>query len=98
MIGKKLSPILFEIEQTILEHEVNIGTKPEYTTEAFRASVKIFMSCIMDKMYDLQDIENMSPEDRMNMAQKLGENIRKIVKTYADIDTHTLYKTKKLKN
>lgn len=92
MIGQQLSPILVEIEDVILEFEVNLGMKPEYSIEAFRAATKIFMSVILDKMWDLQKLENIDIEDRGNMAIKCGEELRLFVKKFTDIDTHELYK------
>jgi hypothetical protein len=91
MIGKKLSPILVEIEETLWEFEANNGIKPEYSIDGFRASIKIFMSTLMDKMWELQSNENLSLDDRSAMAQKVGENLRKLVKTYTNIDTNKLY-------
>ena len=43
-------------------------------------------------MWELQELENMSINDRVNMAQKVGEEIRKLVKIYTNIDTVELYK------
>lgn len=94
MIGEKLSPILEEIENTIWEFEAieeNNSCKPNYSTEGFRASIKIFMSALLDKMYDLQNEEDIKIEDRLNMAKKAGEDLRKLIKTYTDIDCHNLY-------
>ncbi len=92
MIGQKLSPILEEIEMTLWEFEANREIKPEYTIEGFRAGVKIFMSVMVDKIFDLQENENMTLEDRLKMVEKVGGEIRKIVKVYTNIDTHELYK------
>lgn len=91
MIGEKLSPILQEIENSIWEFELVIADKPNYTEDGFKAGIKIFMSVMMDKMWELQDNENIDLADRINMAEKLGNDIRNLVKTYTDIDTHTLY-------
>lgn len=91
MIGKKLSPVLVEIEETLWEFEANAGVKPEYTTEGFRAATKIFMSAILDKMWELQSNEKISMEDRANMAKKAGQELRAFVKIYTDIDTIELY-------
>ena len=93
MLGKKLSPILEEIEQTIWEFEANGGFKPEYTPEGFRAAIKIFMSALMDKIWELQQDETMDMEVRENMAYKAGEDLRKFIKTYTNIDCHELYKS-----
>jgi len=92
MIGKQISPILEEIEGTLLEFEANRGIKPEFTIEGFRAGVKIFMSVMMDKMWELQEKESMDMGVREKMAENLGKEVRALVKTYVDLDTHELYK------
>ena len=91
MIGKKFSPILEEIEATLWEFEHNSGAKPEYTIEGFRAGIKIFMSVLMDKIWELQDGEGIKIDDRIKMVTKAGEDVRKLVKIYTDIDTVELY-------
>ena len=91
MIGELLSPILTEIETKILEWEAAVSEKPEYTKEAFRAAIKIFMSTLLDKMWELQEKDNMDINTRQAMAEKAGNDIRDFVKTYTDIDTHELY-------
>ncbi len=92
MIGKKISPILSEIENSIWEFEASVGIKTEFTTEGFRAATKIFMSVLMDKIWELQEGENITMEDRMNMVQKAGEDVRHLIKVYTNIDTHEFYK------
>lgn len=92
MIGQKLSPILNEIEQTIWDHEIQNGFKPGFTNEGFRSAIKIFSSALMDKIFDLQTLENIPAAARLDMAKKCGDDIRQLVKTYTDIDTHDLYK------
>ena len=92
MIGKKLSPILEEIELAILDYEVNIGLKPNFTPEAFRAAIKIFMSVFTDKIWELQETERMDIETREKMITKAGNEFRKLIKIYTGIDTFNLYK------
>lgn len=89
--GAALSELLIEIEDTIFKFELFKDEKPNYTKEGFRAAVKIFSSVLMDKIYELQEGEDIEFEDRCNMAQKAGEDLRKLVKTYTDIDTRKLY-------
>jgi len=91
MIGKKISPILVEIEDTLLEFEANRGIKPHFTEEGFRASIKIFMSTMMDRMWDVQESDDMEFGNRKEMATRLGEELRTMVKTYTGIDTFDLY-------
>ena len=90
--GVILSPILEDLEITLLAFEEEIGTKPEYSIEGFRAATKIFMSVVMDKMWELQEKENIDIQIRKDMAIKAGEEIKKLIKTYCNIDTYTLYK------
>lgn len=92
MIGKKISPILSEIEETLLEFEAFTGKKPEFTIVGFRAATKIFMSVLMDKMWELQADEKINIKDREKMAEKAGQDVRRLIKTYTGIDTHELYK------
>lgn len=87
-LGEKLSPILVEIQDTLLE---NYETKPNFTMDGFRASVYIFQATLVDKMYNLQTNENIPTDIKMDMALKLGESLRELIKTYCDIDTHELY-------
>lgn len=91
MLGEKLGPILVEIEDTIFEFEANDGRPPEFDITAFRAGVKIFMTVLMDKIWKLQEEENMTLEDRCNMVEKVGAEIKDIIKTYTNIDTFELY-------
>ena len=91
MIGQQISKILTGIEDTLWVFEANNGEKPEFTTDGLRASCKIFASAMMDKMWELQDSEDMDKETRINMAEQLGKDIRLLVKVYAGIDLHDLY-------
>jgi len=92
MIGEALSPVLAGIENAIWDFEANVELPPKFTEEGFRASIKIFMSAALDKMWTLQRNEKMNISDRAAMAQKMGEDLRQLVKTYTDVDTHTLYR------
>jgi hypothetical protein len=91
MIGKQISPILVEIEETLWEFEAEAKMKPEYSLEGFRATVKIFMSAILDKMWEIQNWDNMQFENREIMAEKAGQELRKFIKTFTGVDTHQLY-------
>jgi len=91
-IGEKIDPILQEIETTLWEFECYNSNKPSFPDNSLRAATKIFASVLMDKMYNLQNSENFDLIDRENMATKAGEDIRKLVKTYTNIDTYDFYK------
>ena len=87
-LGTSFSPILEEIADALLE---NYETKPEFTLEGFKAALYIFQSALMDKMYTLQTNEDIPNEIKMDMALKLGGDLRELIKTYCNIDTHELY-------
>lgn len=91
MIGKQLSPILEEIENTLWEFEMRNFGNPQFTDEGFRAALKIFMSAILDKMWSMQDCDKMDQSDREKMAESCGNKIKELVFTYTGIDTHKLF-------
>lgn len=89
-VGQQLGDVYVEIEKTLFEADIR-GMKPNYDIKAFRAGTKIFLSVLMDKMWELSEAEEMSMENRTKMATKAGEDIRRLVQVYTGIDTHTLY-------
>lgn len=91
-IGQKLSPILTEIEETLIDHAAYDGSKPEFMDEGFRAGIQIFMSVMMDKLFAVQMSEGKSIEKASNEAELMGHSIRALILQYTKIDTHNLYK------
>ncbi len=81
------------IASDILEQNVKaIGNenKPNYTNREFMNCLIIFQTALMDKMYDNQEYDKMSIEDRSNMATQCGLDLRKLIYTYTGLDTHKL--------
>ena len=64
--------------------------KPNYTNREFMNCLIIFQNALMDKMYDNQDYDNMSIDDRINMSTKCGLDLRKLIHTYTGLDTHII--------
>lgn len=64
--------------------------KPNYTNREFMNALIIFQTALMDKMYDNQEYDKMSIEDRSNMAVKCGLDLRKLIHTYTGLDTHQI--------
>jgi hypothetical protein len=62
--------------------------KPNYSNRDFMNCLIIFQNALMDKMYDNQEYDKMSIEDRSNMATKCGLDLRKLIFTYTNLDTH----------
>lgn len=91
-IGERLSRVLTSVEGSMWEHEINLSEPVDLTNDGFRAAIKIFSTAIMDKVWELQEREGIDLEDRLAMSEKCGQEIRRIVKTFTDIDTQQLYK------
>ena len=64
--------------------------KPNYTNREFFNTLIIFQAALMDKMWDLQQVENIDFKDRENMAIKCNLDLRNLIKTYTNLDTHII--------
>lgn len=91
-LGIQISPILEEIEIALIEHQIAAQDILTFTDNGFRAAIKIFLDATLAKMWVMQENGNLSIEDKCNMAQKLGEELRKLIKIYTNIETHELFK------
>lgn len=91
-IGEKLSPVLSEIEDTLWEYEAQNLGNPKFTDIVFRSAIKIMMCVLLDKMWELQEKEDMDLSIRATMAGKAGNDFKNLIKTYTNIDTHKMYK------
>ena len=60
--------------------------KPNYSNRDFMNAVIIFQTALMDKMYDNQN--GMSLDERMEMAERCGLDLRNLIHTYTGLDTH----------
>lgn len=80
-------PILKEIALGMLE---TAEIKPNFSNDALLNATLIFQTVFMDKLYDFQEYDKMNIEDRLNMADKAGNDLRKIIHTYTGLDTFKL--------
>jgi len=87
-IGKELSPILEEIENSLLEFS---DYKPEFTKEGFRAAITIFSSVMMDKMYERQQEIKLGQKLCEDQAEQLGTEIKILIEKYTGLDTFKLF-------
>ena len=60
--------------------------KPNYSNRDFMNAVIIFQTALMDKMYDNQN--GMSLDERIQMAERCGLDLRKFIHTYTGLDLH----------
>lgn len=84
--GKVLSPILLDVELAISDYTTQVGAKPNYDKYALRSATNIFISVLMDRVWELQEKEEMDLETRNKMAISCGEEVKRLVKVYTDIN------------
>ncbi len=93
MNKKELSTILSEIEDVIWGHEADHPTERlNYSVFGFRGGIKIFMSVLMDKMWEKMERDMVPLPERLTLAEETGNRIRELVKELTDVDTRDLYK------
>ncbi len=68
----------------------NQEVKPNYSNRDFMNALIIFQTALMDKMYDNQDYDKMDINNRLEMANQCGLDLRKLIHTYTGLDTHKL--------
>ena len=91
-VGEKVKPLLQLIEAAIWEYESEAPLTPGFDNESLRSIIKIFAAAIIERVWTLQENENMHDDDRVRMAQSAAEEIRKLIKVYTNIDTMELYR------
>jgi hypothetical protein len=64
--------------------------KPNYSNRDFMNAIIIFQTALMDKMFDNQNYDGMELDDRMKMTQSCGMELRKLIHTYTNLDTHKI--------
>lgn len=90
-VANEITPILVDIEKKLWASEEGHSPIPKYTDDAIRASLKILMTILITKMWELQEREELDTEIRESMAERFGRELKHIIKVYTDIDTHKLY-------
>jgi len=80
-------PILQEVASGLLDFP---EIKPNFSNDAFFDATIIFQSVFVDKVFDNQNYDNMPMKYREEMIQKAGEDLRKLIHTYTNLDTHQL--------
>lgn len=78
------------VSEILDENAIGNENKPNYTNRDFMNCLIIFQTALMDKMYDNQEYDKMSFEDRINMANQCGLDLKKLIHTYTGLDTHKI--------
>lgn len=92
MIGTDYTPTLKWIAEELWDYEEESLGHHGFTDQGLKAAAKIFTSAMMDKMFELQELDEMDMDDRIKMGRKLGEDLRKLIWTYTNVDSKELYK------
>lgn len=78
------------IASDLLNQNADSNNKPNYSKRDFMNAIIIFQTALMDKMYDKQDYDGMSFEDRLKMAESCGLSLRGLIHTYTGLDLHKI--------
>lgn len=92
-LAEKLEPIFIELENTLLDSAVAKSGPLNFSDDSVRAIIYIFSTMMIDRMWNLSEDEKLELKDRSNLAESLGSELRKFIKTYTNIDTYELYKS-----
>lgn len=79
-----------ELEEIANSYLDQNGQKPNFSNRDFFNAILIFQTALMDKTFDNQNFDNMPLEQRLEMATKCGEDLRKLIHTYTGLDTHKI--------
>ena len=64
--------------------------KPNYSNRDFMNCLIIFQTALMDKMWDNQEFDGMTFDDRLKMAETCGNELSKLIHTFTGLDTKNL--------
>lgn len=79
-----------ELEALAMEIVKTGETRRNLSNRDFMNCVIVFQFGIMNKMYDLQELEKMDFDDRKKMAANCGSKIHELVKIYTGLDTREI--------
>jgi hypothetical protein len=76
-----------KLEEIAMSYLNDADKKPEFTNREFMNTLIIFQTALMDKLYDIMEYDKMSIEHRYKMAESCGNELRKLIHTYTNLDT-----------
>ena len=89
-IGSKIGPTLVKIEENVADMTDNYAHPIGLNNAQFIALSRLFISALYDKMWELQNLEEMPVEVRQDMYTKVNEEVCRMMVVYADIDAERL--------
>lgn len=94
--GEQISPVLKEIHDALWEIDArHLQEAYEYSPDALPSASKIFMSVCMDRLWLNQNKNDVSLEDRLTQAEKMGEDLRQFMIKHLNVDPTEFYEKKK---
>ena len=86
--GEKMSPILSEIEDAILERCANLpNDRPLYPDNSILSAMTIFQDVLLDKAFIYWLRLGLTLDQMTKNAERIGDELRLMVFRYADYDT-----------
>jgi len=88
--------VLIEIETGLWEHhqrvEEGIAEPYSYNRDHFKAALKIFLEAILWMDWGKMEVKDI--DEKVEAAEKLGEQLIKLVLEFTGLDTRELYQQK----
>ena len=88
MIGTKLEPVYKEINDALWEYEANSPEPPGFSTQGFKYATKIFMSALMEQVWNKQEADDVPMNKRCVDVEQLGKQVRELILENTGIDMH----------
>ena len=85
--------VLSSIEDAMLEGAAMGNQVDNYPEEAMPAATMIFHTVLLSNMWKLMEEENMDQSDRIEMAEKAGKELKKLIHTFTNLDTFIFHET-----
>lgn len=87
-----MNPYEIILKEIALGMSETAEIKPNFSNDALLDALLIFQTVLFDKVHDLQVDEKMKLKHGLEMAESLGNELRKMIHTYTGLDTHELDK------
>lgn len=85
--NKAINDCINEVFDMLVDYNASIQGTFGITDRAFLSTTYIMTTACMERMWDLQENENISQKDREEMAQAFGTELRLLIKKFTSVDT-----------
>lgn len=91
-IGDQYNEVFEALHDALWEHDADVETPYGFPDEALRNASKIFMTVMMDRLWERIKAENIQMPIAEKMAEDLGREMRELVKKHVLVDVANYYK------